>query len=136
MPLWLALLLIAVAAVLICEVIAALKPPHPTLDLADRETRALRGVWRCRLLAGLAVIISWACSPRNPPRGISGHSESLVAERMPTVLIPLRSSGSREGSLVPCRNQDPALGHEQERSGPLGHQPPALRTTLRYAASR
>ena len=60
MPLWLALLLIAVAAVLICEVIAALKPPHPTLDLADRETRALRGVWRCRLLAGLAVIISWA----------------------------------------------------------------------------
>ena len=60
MPIWLAILLLGLAVVLICEVVTALRPPRPTLDLADRETRAVRGAWRCRLLAGLAVIVAWA----------------------------------------------------------------------------
>ena len=60
MPLWLAILLLGLAAVLICQAVTAFRPPRSTLDLADRETRALRGAWRCRLLAGLAVVVAWA----------------------------------------------------------------------------
>jgi len=59
-PLWLALFLLGLAAVLIHAVITAMGAPRPTLDLSSREAIALRRVWRLRLLAGLAVLMGWA----------------------------------------------------------------------------
>jgi hypothetical protein len=59
-PTWLAILLLGLAAVLICQAVVAFKPPRRTIKLEDRETWALRGAWRCRLLAGLAVVVAWA----------------------------------------------------------------------------
>jgi hypothetical protein len=59
-PVWLALVLIGVAAVLVREVVVAVRPLRPTLDLGNREAHVLRRVRRLRLLAGLAVVVAWA----------------------------------------------------------------------------
>jgi hypothetical protein len=59
-PLWLAVLLIGVAAVLVREVVVAVRPLPPTLDLGNREAHVPRRVRGLRLQAGLAVVVGWA----------------------------------------------------------------------------